>query len=175
MIGAAGFAGAEVEGGGEVGGGPQMILRQATEADAQILFEWRNDPLSRKNSRNTEPVPWESHIHWLATSLTNPERDLLIAECDGEPVGTIRLDYSSTDCELSWTVAPDRRRQGFAKEMVSLAIRKARVATLKAEIKFDNEPSQRVARALGFIEGQHHDGLAIWNYTRKEAERPTGA
>jgi RimJ/RimL family protein N-acetyltransferase len=145
-----------------------IILRRATDADAQKLFEWRNDLLTRANSKNVSFVPWEDHVRWLVASLVRSDRELVIAEHDGEAVGTVRFDYSDADCELSWTVAPPWGGRRIGKQMVELAIRSARIRTLKAEIKLDNEASQRIVRALGCIEGQHHDGLAIWNYTRKD-------
>jgi RimJ/RimL family protein N-acetyltransferase len=146
-----------------------MILRPATETDAQVLFDWRNDFITRQSSRNTAVVLWEDHLRWLMRSLTQPNRELLIAECNGEAVGTVRLDYSESDCELSWTVAPDRRQQGISKEMVRLAVQRVRPGVvLKAEIKTDNEPSQRIIRALGFTEEQHRNGLAMWSYIRED-------
>jgi RimJ/RimL family protein N-acetyltransferase len=148
--------------------GAEIILRVATETDAQKLFDWRNDPLTRANSIEMSPVPWDDHIRWLAASLTRADRELLIAERDRESVGTVRLDYSDADCELSWTVAPEWRQQSIGKQMVGMAIRRARKALLKAEIKLDNEPSRRIARALGFSEGRHRNGLATWSYTRKD-------
>jgi RimJ/RimL family protein N-acetyltransferase len=147
-----------------------MILRPATKVDAQKLFDWRNDPLTRGNSLNSAPLSWKHHIQWLTASLTSPDRDLLIAECQGKAVGTIRLDYSDIDCQLSWTVAPEWRQRGIGRRMVEMAVRRARIATLKAEIKMDNEPSLRIVRALGFSECERGDGLTVWKYTRKADE-----
>jgi RimJ/RimL family protein N-acetyltransferase len=144
-----------------------MILRRATEADAQRLFDWRNDPATRGNSRSMAPVSWADHVRWLTASLTNSARELLVAERQGEAVGTVRLDYSDTDCEISWTVAPERRGHGIGKEMIGLAIGNARVAKLRAEIKLDNEPSQRIVRSLGFVESERRSDLAVWRYVRE--------
>src|SRR5437879_8578358 len=99
-----------------------MILRGANELDAERLFDWRNDPLTRANSLNTDLVTWADHTRWLSASLTRPDRDLLIAERDGQALGTVRIDYLADSRELSWTVAPECRQQGIGKQMVRLAV-----------------------------------------------------
>jgi RimJ/RimL family protein N-acetyltransferase len=150
-----------------------MILREANELDAKRLFDWRNDPLTRANSLNTDLVTWVDHTRWLSTTLKRTDRDLLIAERDGAALGTVRIDYFAHSCELSWTVAPEYRQQGFGKQMVRLAVLVARMANLTATIKPDNESSERIVRALGFIEGPRRNGLAVWHYTRKaDRDRP---
>lgn len=122
-----------------------MSLRPATMGDAETLFNWRNDPETQANSLSTDPVPWDDHCNWLKASLANPDRDLLIAEIDGVPVGTVRIDRGE-ESELSWTVAPDQRGKGIAKQMVALACPPEAVARIKP----DNIASQRIAEAAGF-------------------------
>lgn len=114
--------------------------------DAKVLFAWRNDPDTRANSMTADEVPWESHCAWLEASLANDNRDLLVAEVEGVPVGTVRIDRGE-ETELSWTVAPDARGKGYAKQMVKAACPKGRVI---ATIKAANVASQRVAAAAGF-------------------------
>jgi RimJ/RimL family protein N-acetyltransferase len=130
-----------------------MILRPATMDDAERLFAWRNDPETRAQSLTTDRVPWDDHVAWLERSLAMPERTLLIAEVAGTPVGTVRLDGE----EMSWTVAPEHRRKGYAKEMVRLAL--PRDAT--AQIKRGNLASQKVARAAG-LQLVEDGELQVW-------------
>src|SRR5690348_1550527 len=115
-----------------------MKLRRATLDDAERLWRWRNDPETRANSISTDPVPLESHIAWLKSSLRNPDRKLLVAELDGEPVGTVRID---NDRELSWTVAPEARGRGIGGAMVAAVVFPGAVARIKRE----NLASQKIA------------------------------
>jgi RimJ/RimL family protein N-acetyltransferase len=116
-----------------------MSFRRATIDDAPFMVAWRNDPLTLAMSRHTEPVT----IAWLSESLAMPGRTVWVAECDGEPVGTMRTD----DDELSWTIAPNCRGQGYGKRMVGEFIRQF-PGRYRAEIKAANEPSLRIAKAL---------------------------
>jgi RimJ/RimL family protein N-acetyltransferase len=121
-----------------------MKLRPAKFSDASLLFNWRNDPLTRLASVNTSPVLWAEHIAWLARTIGNPDRTLLVAEVDdGLPVGTVRIDQ---DNEMSWTVAPEHRRKGYGVGMVRMATPNEASAWIKSE----NVASQKIAQAAGF-------------------------
>ncbi|WDP89828.1 MAG: GNAT family N-acetyltransferase [Desulfobacter sp.] len=125
-----------------------LTLRPATMADADITMEWRNDPDTRKSSRNTSPVEREEHLVWLACVLADSNRQLLIAQEAGVPVGTVRADLSGGVWELSWTTAPQARGRGVAKQMVALAA--GRISgPVRAEIKKNNPASARIAEYAG--------------------------
>lgn len=135
----------------------EFQLRRATMADAKMLFDWRNDPETCAASINSDPPQWEGHQKWLDASLCNPERALLIAEVDGVPVGTVRIDHGE-ETELSWTVAPDQRGKGIAKQMVELACPPEHVV---AKIKPENVASQKVAESAGFMLVEEGE-LQVW-------------
>jgi RimJ/RimL family protein N-acetyltransferase len=118
-------------------------MRPATFDDAATLFAWRNDTVTRAMSSNTDPVPWETHLEWLAATLADEGRTLFICEEDGVPVGTVRIDASG---KMSWTVAPEARGRGLASIMIAMAGPQGCTATIKAE----NVASQRAARKAGF-------------------------
>ena len=91
-------------------------LRPATLEDAERLFQWRNDSLTRAQSLQQQPVEWQAHLQWLQASLQNPDRQLYIAESAalaGQEqsliLGTVRADRTDGEYELSWTVAPEQR------------------------------------------------------------------
>ena len=124
-----------------------VVLRPGEWRDRDDLLAWRNDPLTRSFSRNQDSVAPETHEIWLKGVLASESRLLFIAEVDGEPVGTVRADFS-TECELSWTVAPSARGQGIGARMVSIL---ARVidGPLVAEVRVGNPASIRIAESLG--------------------------
>lgn len=128
-----------------------VTLRPATNADTELLWGWRNDPTTRQNSRSTGVVPLNEHREWLHRRLSQPERGpLLIAEVDGEPAGTARLDLSPGETELSWTVAPAQRGKGIGLAIVAECVRRfPEHQPFFATIKEDNHASLRIAERLG--------------------------
>jgi RimJ/RimL family protein N-acetyltransferase len=139
-----------------------LTLRPATEADAQLLFDWRNDLVTRRNSLDTGEIVWQDHLRWLGASLSRSDRRLLIAEQGLDPVGTVRLDHAGDQCTLSWTVAPSRRGRGIGKAMVHRAVAAAGVAILFSSIKDDNIASIRIAEGCGFKRASCSNGLALY-------------
>ena len=134
----------------------EVRLRPATIADAELLFVWRNDPLTRQQSIHTEPVVWETHLTWLENSLQNPDRQLFIAEqavsATQAPVvlGTVRADKLAEVYELSWTVAPEQRGKGWGKKMVAALIAVLPDgAAYQAVVLHTNPASERIAAGLG--------------------------
>lgn len=120
-----------------------MRYRPATIDDARMLFDWRNDQLTREMSRNSDPVDWSSHQGWISARLARPNPMLFIVEQAGKPVGTFRVDGE----EVSYTVAPDMRRRGIGTSMLMLV--SDNFGALKAEIFRRNEASIRAATAAG--------------------------
>lgn len=129
-----------------------LKIRRATLEDAKRLFEWRNDPETRKQSRATDPVSWDGHLQWLQNSFKNPKRILAIAETvNGEPVGTVRADIREDGfAEISYTIAPLWRGKGMSKPMaVGFARAFLQGRRIAANIKKGHGLSESVARALG--------------------------
>ncbi len=99
------------------------------------------------------------HILWLQRILENENRKLYVAEMDGNPVGTVRLDKDPTGYEISWTVSPTSRNSGVGKAMVNLAAREI-IEPIRAEIKIGNKASMRIAEAAGMIFEREDDGIS---------------
>lgn len=148
----------------------EVRLRPATIADAELLFVWRNDPLTRQQSIHTEPVVWDSHLAWLETSLRNPNRQLYIAEgivqdAPGQPLilGTVRADKLDEEYELSWTVAPEQRGKGWGRKLVAALIEILPAqASYTAIVLHSNPASQRIAESLGLTERQRQEGHTVY-------------
>lgn len=122
-----------------------MQFRKVTIDDAQLLFEWRNDPETRKMSRDTSELVWDNHVAWLSRRLQQGDHGLYIATLDGSPVGTVRLDKD----EISYTVAPEHRCKGIGEAMLIAA--KNTFGPKVAEMKRDNIASAKAAERAGHI------------------------
>ena len=132
-----------------------VLVRRANDGDAQVLWEWANDPETRAQSFSQEPIPWDDHVRWLDERLLDPATTFYIATTPtGDAIGQIRLDRrASGDAEISLTVGPRWRGRGYASAVLREACRVYREETripIVAYIKPDNEPSLRSFAGAGF-------------------------
>lgn len=129
----------------------EITVRKATLADASLLFEWRNDPETRRNSRDKSLLNPDTHKEWIAQTLQSSQRALYIAEMDEKPIGTIRADTARDGyIEISYTIAPEFRGRGLSKPMMKrFADEFLKGRKIVAHIKKGHRPSELVARMLG--------------------------
>jgi pseudaminic acid synthase len=151
-----------------------VTLRPALQADAALLRAWRNDPQTRAMSIHEGEVGAAEHEAWLARSLASSERWLFIAERDGRPVGTVRLDADGpASVEVSLTVAPAERGNGYALALLRAAEDEARrlgAVRITAVLRPDNVASRRAFEAAGyrgFVEHRAQTGVALIKCERR--------
>ncbi|GAA1029826.1 MULTISPECIES: GNAT family N-acetyltransferase [Amycolatopsis] len=134
-----------------------VIARDATEADAELLLAWRNDPATRQASRSTGVIDLASHLRWLRGVLAAPGRILLVLEEAGKPVGTVRFDDEGDGAwEVSITLAPESRGRGLSRPVLeageqALAARTDAVAVLAA-VHEENAASAALFERAGYLE-----------------------
>lgn len=148
-------------------------LRPATMADADQLFEWANDPVTRANSRSTAAISRYEHQRWMDLNVAHgyPTHLVMIAENDYGPVGVVRFDADKFDIlafHVSLTVAPAERAKGHGFAMLQHACQIMQDSTLLAEIRSSNVASQQIFTKCGFESYDHRHGLILY---RRE---PTG-
>jgi RimJ/RimL family protein N-acetyltransferase len=145
-----------------------IVLRQATEADAELLLAWRNDPVTRQFSLQTDPIALSEHQAWLAASLRNPDRRLLVGSIGAEPVGTVRFDRLDDGAQrVSIAISPEWRRRGVGRALQRAACREVAPSRLIAEIRENNVASRRIFRGCGFRRSSHDAARGIGVYTAR--------
>src|SRR5471032_1189327 len=137
--------------------GAVLAVRKATAADARLLFEGRNAEAVRRVSVDSRVIDWASHQAWLAASLDNPKRLLLIAEADDGPVGVLRYDLEGQAAEVSIYLFEDRFGLGWGRALLVRGEAFAlahwpQLHTLNAQVLPDNQPSLKVFREAGFTQ-----------------------
>jgi UDP-2,4-diacetamido-2,4,6-trideoxy-beta-L-altropyranose hydrolase len=70
------------------------------EDSAELLF-WRNHPDIRQASLDAREIGPEQHESWLARTLADPKRILLIARHSGRALGVVRFDLTLPDALIS--------------------------------------------------------------------------
>ena len=154
-------------------------------ADAELLYEWKNDKETIENSITKRGVTMEEHLKWLQGVIDNPQRQLYILEVDGVDVGQLRLDLSvlvngnvavgngireeienvnenetESIAEISYGLGSKYRGKGLGKvllEQAELQANEYEIGELIAEVLPHNVPSRKLFRKLGYEEEKRQD------------------
>ena len=132
-----------------------IALRSATMADARDLFDWRNHPSIRAVSRESQPIEWERHEQWLASTLGDPRRILLLGHAGDRPVGVVRFDREGDTAEVSIYLVPGAQEPGAGRELLAAAEawfsrQHPDVKRLTAAVLGSNERSHGLFRSRGY-------------------------
>ncbi len=129
-------------------------MRGARLDDAPRLLQWRNDPVTRAASRSMGEVTPGEHETWLAATLADPRRHLLVGEVRGTPVGQVRFDeLEDGRFEISVGLASEARGRGIGSPLIAAGVawlRERTDATIVAEVREENESSLRAFARVGF-------------------------
>ncbi len=136
-----------------------MNLRPATMDDADLLFDWANDPDVRAASFNQEVIDRAKHSIWFWERL--PAGGFYIAEVDDRPVGYARVEPTG---ELSVSVDAPERGRGLGRQLIAAAAGRATgelgLSEVWARVKTENEASMVAFAAAGFV--ADGEGRFVW-------------
>lgn len=135
---------------------PELRLRPAHSDDAERVFEWANDPITRAASFSRDSFSLEDHLAWFAEQLTRVDRHPFLAELAGEPIAFVRLDASVDQpgvCTISINVAPEARGRGLGVAVIEAATPIGAglgFDRIHALIRPDNHTSRRAFARAGY-------------------------
>lgn len=136
--------------------GPDMplVVRHGELRDEDLLLEWANDPVTRANGYNPQPIERSEHVQWFRSRLRNPLgcRLFIVETTTGVPLGQVRFDKRESDWEISYGVAPAFRGRGVGGSMLGAALKEfgSGKDTVFGQVKPDNIASCRIFEKLGF-------------------------
>ncbi|OUC13629.1 MAG: UDP-2,4-diacetamido-2,4,6-trideoxy-beta-L-altropyranose hydrolase [Alkalinema sp. CACIAM 70d] len=123
-------------------------LRPVRAQDCELIWQWANEPTTRQVSFRSEPIPWETHQAWFARQLQDQSHYFKLAiDRDDRPIAQVRLDrgthpQNDRTAQISISLDPQYRRQGFGKQILQLALedcwRSTHFTAINAWIKPDN-------------------------------------
>lgn len=99
------------------------------------------------------PQSFAEHEKWLQRELTDATVKLFIAEDQGVPVGTGRIDHEGGTATLSLTVAPLHRGNGYATAIIqelTTEVRRMGIKMVFARVRGFNVPSLRAFLSAGY-------------------------
>ncbi len=133
-----------------------IYIRLVTVEDSKAIFEWRNDPQTRKMSKNSRYIQWNEHERWLKLSLQNSKKRFLMCLDEfNSKIGVTRFDIKKTFVEVSINISPQKRGKGYSKHCLKKSIKffqniYPKQKLFKAEIKDINMLSQKSFEGVGF-------------------------
>ena len=146
-----------------------LQVREAGPNDSATLFAWRNDPLTRSASLNTDEILWESHEEWFTHALACRTRHIFMIEAlsnaETRPIGMCRFDVDGETAEVSINLAPVMRGKGLAVGVLRSAITYFWSADLHnteiiAQVREENTASRRLFERVGFST-KSSDGVVV--------------
>ncbi len=140
----------------------QYTLRdvRCREDDARLVFQWRNDPVTREGSFHTGKREWTEF--WPGFCDSFPEAGSPLPQfvlCDGNPVAFLRFDPPRPGAghdelvEVSINVAPEARGRGIGVSALHLAedyLKRFGHDAILALVKADNAVSRHVFEKAGY-------------------------
>lgn len=134
---------------------PAVTLRAVEFGDAERLRAWRNDPDTRRWSRDSREISSEEHVSWLRRELADASARLWVAESDGSPIAHVRIAPEAPGtAEVHVVLAPEARGRGLGTAVLvqtaARALADPGVSMLCAHVKPGHVASLRAFARAGF-------------------------
>lgn len=136
----------------------RIDILKANESHVKLIWNWRNDPVTKKMSLNNHHIEWEEHRKWFNHALNQNQIKIYIAETSKRAIGLTRFDKNSEQkntYDISINMAPNMRRKGFGKLILGESIKVFLEEVIdceyiKATIKKENFASNKLFSSFGF-------------------------
>jgi UDP-2,4-diacetamido-2,4,6-trideoxy-beta-L-altropyranose hydrolase len=130
-------------------------LRLLTAADAQLIFDWRNQPIIRATSHSQEPLDWDCHTAWFTKSLCQEGKFWRVYQEGGRDLGAVMVaDQGGDVWKWSFYIGATDAPRGAGSRMLSMALAALRMQTtaliLEGEVLAGNVASTKLHERLGF-------------------------
>ena len=133
----------------------KLALSPAVAADGRLLWRWRNEAETRRNSIDPAKVPFSRHLEWFGRKLQASDCVILIArDAKGRPLGQVRVDLGKGGAAtVSISVDKSARGRGVGTELLRrlpVKVKGRRVRRLVAFVKPENLASVLAFLRAGF-------------------------
>lgn len=136
-------------------GAMNFSVRPATAADEELLLDWANDPVVRRNSIASDRISLATHRQWFRSRLADEECRIFIAETDPDmAIGQVRFDRKGDGWEVDYSLDRAFRGTGLGRKLLKCAIQRLFAekpgSRIAARVKSANMASCKVFDGLGF-------------------------
>lgn len=143
-------------------------VRQLKPEDLERVLCWRNHPEVRQNMYTQHEISLDEHTRWFERASQDPNRQLLVFEWAGEPLGFVNLHEFAPGRIVEWGfyVAPGVPKgtgRLLGLTTLSYVFNQEKFHKICGQALSFNERSIRFHQRLGFksegtLRKQHYDG-----------------
>ncbi len=132
--------------------------RPADLDDANLLWEWVNDPDVRASAFESSFIKLKDHIKWYKNKLRDKNSlILIISNYQNIPIAQVRFEYDGNDTIVDFSISKKYRGKGLASEVLALGLgalpKNDNWHNIKAYVKSNNLASQKTFDKLNFARG----------------------
>jgi RimJ/RimL family protein N-acetyltransferase len=148
-------------------------LRKAAKEDVNLIFDWSNDDLVRKQSYSSDKIELKNHIKWYNSKYQDPKSLFLILELRNKPFGLVRFDIQKENAIVGVLIGSNYRGKGLSINSLILACSeyfKSNDQPILAYIKETNKASISAFGKAGFqyYKDELVDGISSYVYQLKK-------
>ena len=142
-----------------------IFLRDATNNDELMIFEWRNIDSLIALSSEKKKVTLKEHQQWFKKKIVDLNCKLLIIQLKNIRIGLIRLELKKEECKITIYLIPGYEGRGYGFMALSQAMDNCiyDCDSYLAEVQSMNIPSQKLFQKLGFFKVSEDDAFILYN------------
>ena len=151
------------------------VLREATQKDCLLYWQWANEPEVRKQAFAQEMISWETHVAWFQERLKDTQTMLVLVISKVGPIGQVRFEMTNRQATISYSLGRSIRGYGLGKILLEKAIayfKQKHSFDLYAEVKVSNRRSVQIFESLGFKKikgGSNRQKVSYFQHCPREA------
>ncbi len=153
------------------------ILQKASEKNYDDYYNIRSEKKNMFWTGYTNAPDYDNFFKWYKTRIQDARKDLYLAYCNSECVGSLNIDYYTDRVMIGYSVKEKHEGKGLATFIVSQAIEiieKTENKTVQAWINQKNAGSIRVVEKNNFyktstseIRNRFGNDEIFWLFERK--------
>jgi len=135
----------------------EYYIQEADFSDLELYFEWANDPDTRSQSFNSNPIPFEEHQKWFAEKMGDESQLLLKLKRENESVGQVRFSIEGNTATVNYSLDKKFRGKGLSFVLMKKAIEyiifhHPEIEKVQGWVKLENVASQKAFLKNAFKE-----------------------
>ena len=154
----------------------KIKVRKANNKDIYDIYNWRNDPITKKMSKNKSSINLDEHKDWF--NKKKRDENTLILMCIekhfNKKIGVVffNLNERNKSSNISINLDPLNRNKGYGSECLSISINFFKkyfenCDKIFAEIKNDNISSIKTFEKIGFIKIKENKNMMLFKLSTK--------